>query len=87
MIKAIVIAMLLLSISSSALAKGKKIESQKVAAGSLQPHILDKFKNCSDAKAHGVFDVRVKPGYQPPGWRRSADANKNGIACERTYRD
>jgi hypothetical protein len=84
MIKSIVVAMLLLSVSvASAAAKDKKVEPQKVAAGSLQPHILDKFANCKEAKAAGISNVPVPIGYTPPGWRRSADADKDGIACEK----
>jgi hypothetical protein len=84
MIKTIVVAMLLLSISvASAAAKDKKVESQKVAAGSLQPHILDKFTSCKDAKAAGISNVPVPPGYTPPGWRRIADADKDGVAYEK----
>jgi Excalibur calcium-binding domain len=84
MIKTIVIAILLLSISvASASAKGKKVEPQKIAAGSLQPHILDKFTSCKDAKAAGISNVPVPPGYTPPGWRRSADADNDGVACEK----
>jgi Excalibur calcium-binding domain len=85
MIKTIVLAMLLLSISvTSAAAKDKKeVEPQKVAAENLQPHILDKFTSCKDAKAAGISNVPVPTGYKPPGWRRSADADKDGIACEK----
>lgn len=84
MIKVIISTMLLLSISvASAAAKDKKVEPQKVAAESLQPHILDKFKSCKDAKAAGISNVPVPPGYTPPGWRRSADADNDGVACEK----
>jgi hypothetical protein len=85
MIKVIASTILLLSISvASIAAKDKKIvEPQKVAVENLQPHILDKFKNCSDAKAHGTFNVPVPTGYKPPGWRRSADADNDGVACEK----
>jgi Excalibur calcium-binding domain len=90
MIKVIVSTILLLSISVASAsakdkkaAKDKKVEPQKVAAESLQPHILDEFKNCSDAKAHGIFNVPVPTGYTPPGWRRSADADNDGVACEK----
>jgi Excalibur calcium-binding domain len=56
---------------------------QKVEEGSLQPHILDKFANCKEAKAAGISNVPVPIGYTPPGWRRSADADNDGIACEK----
>ena len=85
MIKVIVSTILLLSISVASLAAKdkKKIEPQKVAAESLQPHILDKFTSCKDAKAAGISNVPVPPGYTPPGWRRSADADNDGVACEK----
>ena len=67
MIKVIVSTILLLSISVASLAAKdkKKIEPQKVAAESLQPHILDKFTSCKDAKAAGISNVPVPPGYTP----------------------
>jgi Excalibur calcium-binding domain len=85
MIKTIVIAMLLLSISivSAAAKDKKKVEPQKVAAENLQPHILDKFTSCKDVKAAGISNVPVPPGYTPLGWRRSADADNDGVACEK----
>jgi hypothetical protein len=85
MIKTIVVSILLLSISvASAAAKDKKkVEPQKVAAENLQHHILDKFTSCKDAKAAGISNVSVPNGYKPPGWRRSADADNDGVACEK----
>jgi Excalibur calcium-binding domain len=84
MIKTFTIALLLLSISTiPAMTKGKKPEPQKVATGSFQPHVLDKFANCKEAKSAGISNVPVPIGYTPPGWRRSADADKDGIACEK----
>jgi Excalibur calcium-binding domain len=88
MIKTFTIALLLLSISTiSATAKGKKPEPQKVVAASVQHHILDKFANCKEAKSAGISNVPVPIDYTPPGWRRSADADKDGIACEKKQRD
>ena len=85
MIKVIVSTTLLLSISVASLAAKdkKKIETQKVAAESLQPHVLDEFTSCKDVKAAGISNVPVPSGYTPPGWRRSADADNDGVACEK----
>jgi Excalibur calcium-binding domain len=84
MIKTVAIALLLLSILvTPTAAKDKKSEPRKVAKEDLQQHILDKFTSCKEAKAASVSNVPVPIGYTPPGWRRSADADKDGVACEK----
>jgi hypothetical protein len=83
MIKTILVTVLVLSSLAPASAKDKKINRPTVTAGNSQNMILDKFPNCKAAKAAGVSNVPVSPGYTPPGWKRSADADKDGIACEK----
>jgi Excalibur calcium-binding domain len=60
--------------------------ADKKVVPSISPKLsnsLDKFKNCKEAIAAGVSNVPVTTGYQPSGWRRSADADNDGIACEK----
>jgi Excalibur calcium-binding domain len=77
------ILLLLLIFTNPTLSAEKTLNSKKLMEGVMGSDVLKKFKNCKEAKAAGVSNVPVSPGYTPVGWRRSADADKDGVACEK----
>lgn len=79
----ILVALTLLFNNNPAYAKSKKQAADPISTDRNEASILSKFKSCKEANANGVSNVPVAPGYTPPGWRHSADRDKDGIACEK----
>ena len=80
----LLMALLLLFITEPALAKKKKATTTTVPiAVSNDSSVLSKYKSCKEANLAGVSNIAVTPGYTPPGWKHSADRDRDGIACEK----
>lgn len=86
MIKTVATLLLTLLLADPLIAKPNnppRIQDSKPKTQPSSQSSLDKFKSCKEANAAGMSNVPVSIGYTPPGWRRSADANKDGIACDK----
>lgn len=72
-----------LLLTNPALAKKVKSPKHPQNPSNSGTSVLSQFKTCKEANKAGVANVPVPPGYTPPGWNRSADRDKDGIACEK----